>query len=282
MNVYFQSEKVTINPDTEMNYAYRTSFQNITFPQYHDFYEFNLILDGVQAITVNDHRITLPTGALILIRPNDIHSRSFIVNGGYINFAFSKNVAQDMYDYLGEGFPMNSLLSSDTPPYVILNKEDSHRVYTKIQELNIVSAQNVPLQRTMLRTMILQLFVQYFANAVNSSPPLPENYDWLSFLLAEMNRPSNIVRGLPALLELSGKTHEHICRTFRQALGCTPTEYINDLRLNYAANYLLHSDINVIDICYNCGFNNISHFYHLFSAKYHMSPAQYRKENSIY
>ena len=62
-------------------------------------------------------------------------------------------------------------------------------------------------------------------------------------------------------------------------LNLTIPDYINDLRLNYWANCLLNSDAPILDICYECGFENVSWAYTLFKQKYGMSPLKYRKNS---
>ena len=65
----------------------------------------------------------------------------------------------------------------------------------------------------------------------------------------------------------------------KQYYGKTIPDYINDLRLNYWANSLLTSDTPIIDICYECGFENVGWAYTLFKKKYGMSTLKYRKNN---
>lgn len=277
MQVYYQQASDVINPDTEMHYAILSSFQNTRFPHRHDFYEFFLLLEGTQLLITNGHTLVFKPGALVLIRPNDIHTRKYITPGNHINIAFSSEIANAMFDYLGSCYPTKELLQAELPPSVLLSQAEKRNIQSRMSELYAVSTTSPQLQRTMLRTLLLDIFVRYFSRSIDQSSASSRPESWLSSVLREMEYPQNIVEGLPALLSLSGRSHEHLCRSFRDALNCTPTEYINDLRLNYAANFLIHSDLKIIDICYNCGFNNLSHFYHLFREKYHQTPQQFRE-----
>lgn len=58
----------------------------------------------------------------------------------------------------------------------------------------------------------------------------------------------------------------------------TPTEYVNGLRLAYARHLLKYTDHSVLDISMECGFENPSHFYHLFAASVGHSPAAFRRK----
>lgn len=274
METFREREIDIINPNTEMHYAILSSFQSTKFPHSHDFFEFFLLIEGTQELEINQYSLALSPGALVLIRPNDIHSRKYTSSGCHINIAFSSKIAASLFDYLGSGYPSKKLLESDLPPYITLNKTESARIQARMRELYAVSLTDTNLQRTKLRTLILDIFVYYFSKSVEQKS---SRESWFEYLIEEMEKPENLSEGLPALLRISQKSHEYLCRIFRQYLDCTPTQYINDLRLNYAANFLIHSDIAILDVCMAAGFDNLSHFYHLFRKKYHMTPKVFRE-----
>lgn len=60
----------------------------------------------------------------------------------------------------------------------------------------------------------------------------------------------------------------------------TPSAFINGRKLNYAVNLLMHSDLEIIDIIFESGFQSVNYFYHLFKKEYGMSPLQYKKNKS--
>jgi len=274
MKTFRQREIDIIDPNTEMHYAILSSFQNTKFPHSHDFFEFFLVIEGTQALNINDYSMTLGPGALVLIRPNDIHSRRYITPGYHINIAFSATIANALFEYLGSGYPFRNLVRPDSPaPYITLNQSESERIKRRMKELYTISLTDSELQRTKLRTLIFEIFVHYFSKCFQQHPAAES---WFEHLIYEMEKPANLSAGLPALLKISQKSHEYLCRVFKKYMNLTPTQYINDLRLNYAANFLIHSDLPVLDICMMAGYDNLSHFYHLFRKKYQMTPKQFR------
>ncbi len=92
-----------------------------------------------------------------------------------------------------------------------------------------------------------------------------------------MMEKKHFAEGLPALYQLSTKSPEHIGRSIKRYWGLTPTEWVNSFRLQYAAHLLYTTDTEILDIAMESGFDNLSHFYHLFKRKYTLTPAQYRK-----
>jgi len=55
------------------------------------------------------------------------------------------------------------------------------------------------------------------------------------------------------------------------------TDYVVELRLGKAAQLLQFTDIPVSVVCYESGFQNISHFNATFNRKYKLSPLKFRK-----
>lgn len=64
---------------------------------------------------------------------------------------------------------------------------------------------------------------------------------------------------------------------FKAITGKTVVEYINDLRIRKALQLLQETNDLVVDICFNTGFKNVSHFNRTFKNQVGISPTQYRK-----
>lgn len=102
---------------------------------------------------------------------------------------------------------------------------------------------------------------------------------WLEETRSEMQQKEKFVNGFESMVEISHRSKEHLCREFKKHYAQTPTEYINDLRLNYSANLLMTTDESIPYISLESGFENLSHYYHLFKKKYNLSPGDFRKQH---
>ena len=65
-------------------------------------------------------------------------------------------------------------------------------------------------------------------------------------------------------------------RAFRAATGRPPKAFLNEHRLQQAANMLLTTDRKVADVAARTGFGNLSHFNRRFLARFGKPPARYR------
>lgn len=81
---------------------------------------------------------------------------------------------------------------------------------------------------------------------------------------------------LQELADLVGMTTTSFSRFFKLRTGRTVSDYIIDIRLGYAARQLADNTTSVVEICYDCGFNNVSNFNRIFKKRKGCSPTVFR------
>lgn len=89
---------------------------------------------------------------------------------------------------------------------------------------------------------------------------------------------------LADLAALVGMNPVSFSRFFHQRTGRTLSEYIVDIRLGHAARMLVDTSKTVSEICYECGFNNLSNFNRTFKARRNCTPRDFRamyKKNKV-
>lgn len=82
---------------------------------------------------------------------------------------------------------------------------------------------------------------------------------------------------LKMLSDLVGMSPSSFSRFFRHQANRTLSSYLIDFRLGRAARELVDTSQNITEICYACGFNNLSNFNRIFKAKRGMSPREFRR-----
>lgn len=78
------------------------------------------------------------------------------------------------------------------------------------------------------------------------------------------------------LASIVGMTPTAFSRFFKLRTGRSISDYIIDVRLGHASRMLVDSTTSVAEICYDCGFNNISNFNRVFKKKKGHSPKSFR------
>ena len=152
-------------------------------------------------------------------------------------------------------------------------------VQNKLKQL--ILYQNVLGQNAeaLFRLIILNIIAQEFPiNIDNTGSDVPI---WLQWLLLEMQKQNNYVEGFQAMVRISGKTKEHLCRTCKKYLKQSPTQIINEIRIREAARLLCDTDKDILTVCQDIGFESLSNFYSLFKKYFHMSPREMQKTKDL-
>lgn len=80
------------------------------------------------------------------------------------------------------------------------------------------------------------------------------------------------------MAELCFYSKSYFMKFFKESMGMSFIAYLNDYRLETAANMLRAADGNILEISSACGFDNLSYFNRSFKKKYGVTPGKYRKQ----
>lgn len=277
MNIVRFLERDIIDKETESHYNFLTQVKTLTQVHDHEFYELFLLVYGSAVHHVNGESVDLKEGSLVFMRPKDVHYYELNDENscGIINLAFPISTMNALFSYLGEGFIPERLVKAKLPPTVLLSNHERDEVKKRLESLNTLQRNDKQRIRTEVRVLLMEFLTKYFPlERENRYKVLPA---WLEQLNIEMQKRENFTEGLHIMLEISGKSQEHLCRVFKEYFHQTPSHYVNELRLNYAANLLTNTDEPIIGVCLSSGFENLSHFYHQFKKKFNMSPSKFRR-----
>jgi AraC family transcriptional regulator, regulatory protein of adaptative response / methylphosphotriester-DNA alkyltransferase methyltransferase len=107
---------------------------------------------------------------------------------------------------------------------------------------------------------------------------LPDT-EWVSQIAEYIDKNYTEKLTLEALAEISHGSPYHLHRTFKRINGITPVEYIQQMRINKAIEYLIHSNNAIADIALAVGIPNTAYFITLFKKKTRYTPGEYRQLN---
>lgn len=275
METKMLDKKYHIDENTGCLCRYVRSNTEYFRPHYHNYYEIFMVLKGNVCHTINSKEQQLCEGQILFIRDFDVHDYKS-GDGNYfefINLAFEKETFEDMAEYLGEGFCAENFLNCPFPPEAILSSREKEKLFFEFAELYQSGDKNYI--KLKARALVLNIFTKYFSGfSGKTDSNIPS---WLELTYELIKKPKNFVRGIDRLYALSGKSREHLSRCLKTYYNTTPASLITELRLNYASNLLISSNLSVTDICFECGFENLSWFYKVFCDKFGTTPAKYRK-----
>lgn len=86
---------------------------------------------------------------------------------------------------------------------------------------------------------------------------------------------------LEQMANMVSMTVPSFCRYFKKITNKTFVQFLNEYRLVHASKLLAEEPLSITEICYECGFNNFSHFNKSFKSFAGLSPSVYRKEQKL-
>ncbi len=73
-----------------------------------------------------------------------------------------------------------------------------------------------------------------------------------------------------------GMTTAAFCRYFKEKTGKGFIFFINEMRIGFACKLLIENRLSISQICFECGFNNLSNFNRMFKRQTGTTPGEYQ------
>jgi AraC-like DNA-binding protein len=129
--------------------------------------------------------------------------------------------------------------------------------------------------QTLLRSILVELKRIVTGVAVDT-----ETYSWsenrVHQLLTDLPSSCDQKWSLSEMARACGVQRTRLSTIVRKLTGGTPMEYLGRLRMERAKNLLRETDMKVIDIALECGFNSSQYFANTFRHATSMTPSGYR------
>lgn len=248
---------------------------NVAFPYLHTHthWELLVIIKGKLCHSINGAKEITEKGYAYLVRPTDSHRLDYVDNETdveYINFTItSEAIASifalyaDIFDFSNENLPFSFHLSPAATDEIVQ------------QALSTQSeAQQVYEQSSLL--LIHQLITIFLSQKLSANEAYPA---WLNEFLSFLRKPKCFKMSVEQLAAHTAYSYSHLSRLFKQFLGKTLIEYINETKITYAKRLLRTTTKSVLDISLDLGFNSVSSLNHKFKEATSLTPLQYRKKH---
>ncbi|MEO0635531.1 MAG: AraC family transcriptional regulator [Pseudomonadota bacterium] len=239
----------------------------------HDFYEVFLIESGKTAHWINSAMQSLEAGQLVFLRPGDTHAFCADRRQGcqIINVMFRQETAHHLAtryaDSLG-GLFFDS--PSALPEVHTLAQARFARAVAVARQLQTAGRSLAAIEE-----FLLFLTNRAAHHSVSRQQTAPA---WFMEACNAALSPEVFRLGSKGFIQSAGRSPEHVSRTCKAATGLTPTAYINQIRIEHAAQLLRTGEAPVDDIISECGFENSSYFYRLFRRQIGTTPKAHRAE----
>ena len=111
---------------------------------------------------------------------------------------------------------------------------------------------------------------------------LTKNNDRLSKIFAYLVEHFTEPIVLPVVASIANMNEAALCRYFKAQTNQTITQYVTDLRIRYACDLLAKGEDSVTQVCFQVGFENVSHFIQAFKKLRNQTPFEFRKREKSF
>lgn len=243
----------------------------------HNFYEIFYILDGSITHIINGQDQILHPGDMVFTNQSDVHSflREATNTCKHRDIIIRTDFFDSICAFIGEDFK-HAYTNNMLPKMISLPFDRIERYEKRIINVILNSDINSEFKTASLRTLcvsLLNCLIEEESQRDTNYYPM-----WFRELLGRFHMNDFLKTGLDDILKPYHFSRSYMCRTFQHYMGCTMTDYLNDIRLQHAAFQLQYADETIISISNNIGFSSVSYFNTVFKRKYGVAPNTFRKK----
>lgn len=267
--------------DQQLENGYHVKFvtmrHNSPF-HWHRAMELLFILNGKATVTMEGKKYRLKPLEFMVMDSAQVHDTVYAMPQTMgVCIHISKNY---MRRYLPDIELMRFQCSLDSilPP----QKESYTRLCELIKELTILYFRQTPSYQLRSKAVVLQILaelVEHFGNSVSESLSVSglhklTQLEQISQFVEEHHQEKITLQdGADEL----GLNKDYFCRFFKENMGISFIQYVNQVRVNHIYQDLLHTDGSIQEIMEYHGFFNQKLFYRMFKEIYDCTPVKLRQ-----
>ena len=250
---------------------------------WHEEMELIVIKKGRGKVSIDLIPAEVSAGDMIFVLPGQLHSiepaRGLSMESENIFFkpALLRAANQDLCyrEFLQPFFGGLTDFSAHVTP----DHPDYRQLSFCIEQIDFLCDTRPEGYQLAVKGLLFQLFFLLISHSQANlpSPGSKKSLDKIKLILSYSQenyaRPISI-REISAICFYS---ESHFMKFFKDCMGISFTQYLNDYRLQIAAQLLKETEDNILEVAAATGFENLSYFNRAFKKKYGMTPGRYRE-----
>lgn len=248
---------------------------NMSYTQFHDYYELYFLLSGEREFFIESKLFLLQSGSFCIVPPFSMHKTE---GEAYerINIYVSKNLLTDSE---------NAFLQNISEQCAfVFNRKQLQFIIPLLKEASEVETADASKKRNFILSFIKTVIAYMQTQMLTPLTPTgtlnsPKHSDTLILqIVAYINKEYQQKLTLDMLAKKFYLSKNTLCKRFRDQMNCSPIQYAVYTRLNKAKMYLSSTDKNVSEIAELCGFPSANYMGIIFKKQIGISPLNYRKK----
>lgn len=257
-------------------------FANVPL-HWHGEFEINFVIEGCAEFICGDNKFVSSEGDIIIIPPNMLHAvyphqnsrqlyDTIVFSHEMLGTAENDRCAAKCLKPLACGnFELNSLITKEHIRY--------DEIRAAVETIFSCAKGNTPLLDMLMKSELLRLFWLLETNGDISlnSQGTSQRIEVIRPAIAYMNENFSENIKIEQLAEIVCLSKSYFMRRFQAAAGVGAIEYLSQLRIKKACEFLSQTDKPITETAFVCGFRNVSNFNRLFLKMVGCTPREYRR-----
>lgn len=251
---------------------------------WHDEMELIYIKKGRGTITVDFTQYTVSAGTIALIIPGQLHSIEQFEHESmeYENIIFHPGILVTKKTDTSNTDILAPLLSGKLSVPLLYTPEFPYykEIAACIDANDEISRTNPPGYQLFIKSQLFMLFF-ILANKCLLKEHAKKDYKSLEKMKLILKYVENHYMDKITIEDIAdevGLSQSHFMKYFKNTMGTSFIEYLNEYRLTMASRLLVSSDSSILDIAAEVGYENLSYFNRTFKKRFEMTPREYRKK----
>lgn len=272
-----RKETIAISSDKQIRFDVSVDHGSFSPSHWHEAIEIIYMLEGTAVVTLFDQTITLKPGQFLLINSGLVHaSRCPSGNRTILMQIPDSFLASCLNDVSKLWFVIDHHSSDPDLP------SDIERLRTLLLDMMALQENSRPGYLFAFNRDLFEFLDLLYRKFLREMPGdyQPKSSRALSRLDAVLDYTHQHYNSPITLKNAAGVAAlqpEYFCRFFRENMGITYLQYLNDYRLSRLYRELLVTDLSIRDLEERHGFTNDKLFHRLFRDRFHTTPLQARK-----
>lgn len=235
---------------------------------WHDYYELEIVTNGIFEHAYNNISCSVTRGDAFLITPLDFHSLRYLSDVNIINIKFVPEILPDsLKNYFSTITHFcNCCFEEDELEYIISR-------YDRLSSLD----PELPFYKEQTRSIVCEIITIFLSKVIPQTDYCASTLfqETISYILNNF-RKNLSVKSIAKKMSVSPN---YLGAIFKKHVNTNLVDYLNTVRLKYACNMLVNTNISIKEVAADSGYNSQEHFMYIFKKRFGCTPTQYRNNN---